>query len=170
MSEFQERGSITVKVDRSPEVEKERAAKEEAQAKLKEFEQRALEERKAKLPEKFKDMVTSNETLTMAEKLAEQEKQFSKPQATGTVPISSQYTHQPKGYETAQDMYEDIKAKELAGDENAKKIIDAWFEKLIHNVRNEPLKISDRFNPQNEPLAKIYNRMYRRTLKVGGGN
>jgi hypothetical protein len=161
-------GQITVKVDRSLEVEKEKAEKAQIAKEFEEFKASTLAKEKARLG-CDDDSITTLEELT-AWQLGKNEH---REMATGTAypnPSSGGvYPQNPrKGYEDYGAMLEDLRAQEKTNP-NAKAIIDAFYEKFIKNVKEGKTNLNLGKYGENEDLKETLNRMAREEIKKQRG-
>lgn len=145
-------GTTTIRIDRSPEVEKEKQEKEQERK----DKQKLLEIAKSQLPEQFREMVTDIPTLEMAQKLTEQEsaktKQAKASSANGSVSLQSNmseggkplYRQKPKdvydsnglkqNFESVGEMTQYLASESKKGNEQAKQTLNAlWLKSGINN-------------------------------------
>ncbi len=173
-------GRVTVKIDHSAVELQERERADKAEAKIRELEQKEtdrikaeFEEKKQMISEKFRDMVSDEKTLAMAQRLAEQEQEAQsipkKKPAVGVVGIP--ITPQRKGYSDFGDMVNDLRARE-GTEPLAHNALNKMFEKMLEeNLNGSPLGVMGKFNEftgnQERSLADIYNEMSRRRRNLG---
>ncbi len=112
----------------------------------------------------------SKENEELKTKLSEQPK----PLVTGSVPLnktSGGTSDSPKqGYETATEMYSDLKARELAGDQEAHVILNKLTEKFLVGIKEGTTSMNLKpWNTENVPLADMMNEIYRKQVKIQRG-
>jgi len=66
------------------------------------------------------------------------------------------------GYETCQDMVEDLQLKERLGDPTAKAVLDELFLKMFKNVKEGKTTLNlGKYDENNEGIVNRTNRLYR---------
>jgi hypothetical protein len=183
LSKLPENQDVNVNVSLDAQALLSQKQKLEAQLKYKEAEARA--QLAAANNEKYKlqgRLEAENQTLytekeALAEEIAELKKRIST--AKGAVGLQNTAGGQPldhvkrgQGYESYNDMYLDLKAKELAGDPDAKQILNALTLKLVQSLaEGHSLGVQGKLEVfgKGKPLADIKNEMFRKQLKLRGG-
>lgn len=153
---------LIVKVDRSPEIEKEKAEKLQAQKELSELKQKVFQDKKSQLG-CDDESITTIEALEGWQTAKEAEKQSKKP--TGSAPINQTSGGKPNtqkvGYSDFGEMVVDLYARQST-DLEAKENLSTLFKKLVDKEGIPKAEM----DPLNEGMATYRNKLLRKKLGV----